>query len=66
MEWFELIAKAIGLTATIFSTYKVFSKYIKKNTNSIDFQMRFGVGRNGLFAFEGVGVFGGVRRVVAG
>lgn len=46
MEWFELIAKAIGLTATIFSTYKVFSKYIKKNTNSIDFQMRFGVGRN--------------------
>jgi len=46
MEWFELIAKAIGLIATIFSTYKVFSKYIKKNTNSIDFQMRFGVGRN--------------------
>ena len=46
MEWFEQIAKAIGLIATIFSTYKVFSKYIKKNTNSIDFQMRFGVGRN--------------------
>ena len=46
MEWFELIAKAIGLIATIFSTYKVFSKYIKKNTNSIDFQTRFGVGRN--------------------
>lgn len=46
MEWFELIAKAIGLIATIFSTYKVFSKYIKMNTNSIDFQMRFGVGRN--------------------
>ena len=46
MEWFELIAKVIGLIATIFSTYKVFSKYIKKNTNSIDFQMRFGVGRN--------------------
>ena len=46
MEWFELIAKAIGLKATIFSTYKVFSKYIKKNTNSIDFQTRFGVGRN--------------------
>lgn len=46
MEWFELIAKAIGLIATIFSTYRVFSKYIKKNTNSIDFQMRFGFGRN--------------------
>lgn len=46
MEWFEQIAKAIGLIATIFSTYKVFSKYIRKNTNSIDLQMRFGVGRN--------------------
>ena len=46
MEWLQLIAKAIGLIATIFSAYKVFSKYIKKNTNSIDFQMRFGVGRN--------------------
>lgn len=46
MEWLELIAKAIGLIATIFSAYRVFSKYIKKNTNSIDFQMRFGVGRN--------------------
>ena len=46
MEWLELIAKAIGLIVTIFSAYRVFSKYIKKNTNSIDFQMRFGVGRN--------------------
>lgn len=46
MEWLELIAKAIGLIATIFSAYRVFSKYIKKNTNSIDFQTRFGVGRN--------------------
>lgn len=46
MEWLEIIAKAIGLIATIFSAYRVFSKYIKKNTNSIDFQMRFGVGRN--------------------
>ena len=46
MEWLELIAKAIGLIATIFSAYKVFSKYIKKNTNSIDFRIRFGVGRN--------------------
>lgn len=46
MEWLELIAKAIGLIATFFSAYRVFSKYIKKNTNSIDFQTRFGVGRN--------------------
>ena len=46
MELVEQIVKVIGLIATIFSTYKVFSKYIKKNTNSIDFQMRFGVGRN--------------------
>ena len=46
MEWLELIAKAIGLIATLFSAYRVFSKYIKKNTNSIDFQTRFGVGRN--------------------
>ena len=43
MEWLELIAKAIGLIATLFSAYRVFSKYIKKNTNSIDFQTRFGV-----------------------
>ena len=46
MEWLELIPKAIGLIATFFSAYRVFSKYIKKNTNSIDFQTRFGVGRN--------------------
>lgn len=31
-----------------------------------DALQRWGEGANGLFAFEGVGVFGGVRRVVAG
>lgn len=46
MEWLELISKAIGLIVTILSTCAIFAKYIKNNTNSIDFQLRFGVGRN--------------------
>lgn len=46
MEWLELISKAIGLIVTIISTCAIFAKYIKNNTNSIDFQLRFGVGRN--------------------
>jgi len=46
MEWLELISKAIGLIVTILSACVVFAKYIKNNTNSIDFQLRFGVGRN--------------------
>lgn len=46
MEWLELISKAIGLIVTILSACVVFVKYIKNNTNSIDFQLRFGVGRN--------------------
>ena len=46
MEWLELISKAIGLIVTILSTCAIFAKYIKSNTNSIDFQLRFGVGRN--------------------
>lgn len=46
MESIELIAKAIGLIVTIFSAGRIFAKYIKSNRNSIDFQLRFGVGRN--------------------
>ena len=46
MEWLELIAKAIGLIVTVFSAYKGFKKYIKRNANFVDFQLRFGVGRN--------------------
>lgn len=46
MEWLELISKAIGLIVTILSTCAIFAKYIKNNTNSIDFQLRSGVGRN--------------------
>lgn len=46
MEWLELISKAIGLIVTILSACAIFAKYIKNNTNSIDFQLRFGVGRN--------------------
>ena len=46
MEWLELISKAIGLIVTILSACVIFAKYIKNNTNSIDFQLRFGVGRN--------------------
>ena len=46
MEWLELISKAIGLIVTIISAFAIFAKYIKNNTNSIDFQLRFGVGRN--------------------
>ena len=46
MEWLELVSKAIGLIVTILSTCAIFAKYIKNNTNSIDFQLRFGVGRN--------------------
>lgn len=30
MEWIELIVKAIGLIAAIFSSYKVTVKYIEK------------------------------------
>ena len=46
MEWLELISKAIGLIVTILSACAIFAKYIKNNTNSIDFRLRFGVGRN--------------------
>lgn len=46
MEMLELIAKAIGLIVTILSACTILAKYIKKNTNSIDFELRFGVGRN--------------------
>lgn len=46
MEWIELIVKAIGLIAAIFSSYKVTVKYIEKNVYSRGFAPRFGVRRN--------------------
>lgn len=58
MEWLELISKAIGLIVTILSACAIFAKYIKNNTNSIDFQLRFGVGRN----VKGIGCMRFFRR----